>query len=193
MAFSQNNKGKDNTQSDSRNQFIKSLGPKNLKNISIKNFTKTQKELKDEWLWLNKKKLTQPPIRDEKGKIKVISSIKDLTPDDVWQMSQAQLLASWKLSTGILENKLELVTERCKVTDTLVEKYKRDLNTSKTNTTNNLSEKSTSSSSETEESLKIKIFDINQKLTNLTDLVQTLITTGNTQNNPTSNSETPNS
>ena len=174
MMASRGNKNKDN--SIRENNFIKALGTNNLKSISIKNFTKTQHELKDEWLWLNKKKQKQPPIRDKTGKIKVIAHIKDLDPQDVWQMSQAQLLASWKLSTGILENKLELMQERLKVNDSLVAKYQRDLNAIKSNRTN--TPKIISDTNNTQEDLTLKIFDINHKLTSLTNKVTDLIESG---------------
>ena len=90
------------------------------------NFTKLQKEMDKDWTWLSKHKAAQPPSRDKNGKIKIISDIKNLTSEDIHTMSQAQLIASWRLSTGILNSKMELLTARIQTTDSLLKKYQTE-------------------------------------------------------------------
>ena len=108
--------------------FDQHLSEKEIKSVSKNNFYKlSHGDLKQDWTWLNNKKKQQPPTRDSQGKIKIATNVNELTQEDIETMSQAQLLNSWRLSTGIYESKLELLRERLKVSDSLIHKYQTDM------------------------------------------------------------------
>ena len=170
----QNTKKSGNRQDSIKNDFINSISEKNMKNVSIKNFTKIQKELSTEWTWLNNKKAKQPPTREKDGKIRVVKDVKELTAEDMYQMSNAQLIASWKLSTGILENKLELITERMKIGDNLIQCYKKDLKACRTHTNTDNYAIGQREEHRHQEDMMVKIHELSKKLEILTETVTQL-------------------
>ena len=118
--------------------FTQRLSEKQIKSVSKNNFYKlSHGDLRQDWTWLNNKKKQQPPTRDPQGKIKIIANVNELTQEDIETMSQAQLLNSWRLSTGIYESKLELLRERVKVSDSLIHKYQTEMLQTKSNNTHN--------------------------------------------------------
>ena len=133
-----------------------------------------------------------------------------MTADDIYKMSSAQLVASWKMSTGILQNKIELMSHRLDVSEslakhrgTLLEKYLAELEATKQghshSQNNNTSSNNTGILTATPEKMMMNLMEVNRKIEqmNLTQskLMQQLATltqnTGNIQhieNNKDSNS-----
>ena len=98
----------------------------NLKNIPIKNFTQLQKTLVKDYTWLNNLKRQQPPICDKSGKIKIVTNVNELTEKDMSDMSIAQVIASWRASTGIHNHEMRILKEELRTTSALLFKYQQD-------------------------------------------------------------------
>ena len=84
--------------------------------------------MSQEWDWLAARKRKQPPLRDSTGKIIIRTDVKDMTVEDINNMSQSQMLNSWRCATGIMNSKMELLQARLNTTESLLYKYQTDVN-----------------------------------------------------------------